>query len=198
MVEALQLPALSNTYYVMRHGQSLANTAGLIVSHPENGLDQYGLSDTGRNQVEASITTSRVGATSRIISSDFMRARETAEIVHARLACTHQIFFEPRLRERFFGELELGPDNRYEDIWLLDRQDSQHNQHGVESVNSVIQRASAVILECEAQFTAATCLLIAHGDILQILQTAFFAISPALHRDLPHLETAEVRQLVQT
>ncbi len=197
MVDMLSLPSLKNTYYVMRHGQSLANTAGLIISHPDNGLHQYGLSDAGRSQVGASITTSLAGAATRIISSDFKRARETAEIVHARLACTHQIDLEPRLRERFFGELELGPDNRYEDIWILDRQDPQHNQHGVESVDSVIQRASAVVLECEAQFTAETCLLIAHGDILQILQTAFFAISPARHRELLHLETAEIRQLVQ-
>ncbi len=197
MVEAIQLPVLKNTYHIMRHGQSLANIAGLIVSHPDNGLNQYGLSDTGCSQVEAGIQTSLLEATTRIISSDFKRARETAEIVHARLKSDNQICFETRLRERFFGELELGPDNRYEEIWTFDRQDPQHNQYSVESVNSVIQRASAVILECEAQFSAETCLLIAHGDILQILQTAFFGIAPGRHRELPHLVTAEVRVLVQ-
>ena len=38
--------------------------------------------------------------------------------------------------------------------------------------------------------------LVAHGDVLQILQTAFSAeIEPAAHRSLPHLPNAELRSL---
>ena len=182
----------------MRHGQSLANTVGLIVSHPDNGVNNYGLSDEGRQQVETSINASALPATIRIFSSDFMRAQETAEIVHQRLGCTQPVTFDKRLRERYFGELELGPDTRYPEIWALDQHNPEHRERDVESVQSVIQRASAVVLECEERFHAETCLLIAHGDILQILQTAFSGITAALHRQLPHLETAEVRELKQS
>ena len=41
-----------------------------------------------------------------------------------------------------------------------------------------------------------TVLLVAHGDVLQIAQTAFARADPTQHRDLPHLETAAVRELV--
>ncbi len=40
-----------------------------------------------------------------------------------------------------------------------------------------------------------TILLVSHGDILQILQTAFAGIRSGLHRTLPHLETAQLKRL---
>ena len=179
----------------MRHGQSLANTAGIIVSHPKNGLNDYGLSDLGREQVKNTISQSSLNSDARIFSSDFKRARETAEIVHDNLQCQQPVLFEKRLRERFFGDLELGPDNRYAEIWSNDTSQSEQETHGAESIFSVVQRAFEVILYCEETMDAETCLLIAHGDILQILQTVFYGLPATHHRELPHLETAEVRLL---
>ena len=37
--------------------------------------------------------------------------------------------------------------------------------------------------------------LVAHGDVLQILQTRFACVDPRTHRSLPHLETAPLRSL---
>lgn len=197
MVISTQLPRLKNFYHVMRHGQSLANVAGIIVSHPENGVNNYGLSDKGRRQVEDGANASALPSSTRILSSDFMRAQETAEIVHQHLGCSQPVTFEKRLRERHFGELELGPDTRYPEIWAFDQHDPEHCEHSVESVSSVAQRAIAVVLECEEKYRSEICLLVAHGDILQILQTAFSNIPATAHRQLPQLDTAEVRELKQ-
>lgn len=38
-------------------------------------------------------------------------------------------------------------------------------------------------------------ILVAHGDVLQILQTAFEGVDPREHRSLPHLPNAELRWL---
>ncbi len=197
MVAPMHLMALKNFYHVMRHGQSLANTAGIIVSHAENGLNDYGLSDKGRNQVVTSINTCELPATTRIFSSDFKRASETAEIAHQRLKCPQPVEYDVRLRERYFGDLELGSDDQYPAVWDFDQCSADHRQFGVESAASVIQRAHAVLLDCERNFNTETCLLIAHGDILQILQTIFYGLPPNHHRQLPHLDTAEVRELIQ-
>ena len=197
MVDTIQLTALKNAYYVMRHGQSLANTAGLIVSHPENGLNGYGLSDKGRQQVVTAINACGLPATTRIFSSDFKRARETAEITHQLLSCQDGIELDTRLRERYFGDLELGPDNRYPEVWAFDQSSPDHREFGVEPVASVIQRAHAVLLDCEENLNNETCLLIAHGDILQILQTLFYGLPSNHHRQLPHLNTAEVQELIR-
>ncbi len=197
MVDSIDLPTLKNRYFVMRHGQSLANTAGLIVSHPENGLHGYGLSDEGCQQVIAGISSSILPVTTHILSSDFKRARETAEVAHHRLNCRHSIEYDIRLRERHFGNLELGSDNRYPEVWAMDQRSPDHQEFDVESVGSVIQRGLAVVLDCEKNLKKEVCLLIAHGDILQILQTAFYGIPSNHHRQLAHLNTAEVRELIR-
>lgn len=43
--------------------------------------------------------------------------------------------------------------------------------------------------------SGADVLLVSHGDVLQILQTYTGGTDPRLHRQLPHLNTGEVRQL---
>ena len=204
------MPPLKNHYLVMRHGQSLANIAGIIVSHPANGLNDYGLSDNGRQQVKQTIQSSNLNTNIHLVSSDFKRTRETAEIVHQQLNCRHDIVFDTRLRERNFGDYELGPDKHYPDVWAVDESNPEQSSPGknnsvkntpekskynVETVQSVLQRAVAVVIDFEKQHNASTCLLIAHGDILQILQTAFYGLPPHHHRQLPHLDTAGLRAL---
>ena len=39
---------LNNRYFAMRHGHSVGNQRGTIVSHPENGCGGFGLSELGR------------------------------------------------------------------------------------------------------------------------------------------------------
>ncbi|MFT5657299.1 MAG: broad specificity phosphatase PhoE [Gammaproteobacteria bacterium] len=196
MKPSLQLPdSLKNQYYVMRHGESLANTVGIIVSHPDHGICGYGLSEVGRQQVTAEISACKLTQSTRIICSDFKRAHETAKIAHRILACQCQITLDERLRERNFGELELGSDRCYAEVWSADQQQVNRSDKNVETVESVLYRALDLILELESEFSDISFLLIAHGDVLQILQTAFSELPVHQHRQLPHLKTAEIRQL---
>jgi probable phosphoglycerate mutase len=190
------MESLKNRFYVMRHGQSLANQQGIIVSDPAWGVDGYGLSDTGRKQVECSVeSASFLDAEVRVMCSDFLRARETAEIVHRLLACATPLQTDARLRERHFGRLDLGPDTAYPEVWRSDERDPDSEPHGAESANRVMARVTALIRECEQNFIRSSILLVSHGDALQILQTAFAGESAARHRQIPHLETAEIRRL---
>ena len=65
----------------------------------------------------------------------------------------------------------------------------------VESVMSVIDRTTSLIEELEQKHDNCIIILVAHGDVLQILQTAFLDISPREHRKLPHLKQAEIRRM---
>ncbi len=190
------IEVLRNRYFAMRHGHSRANELGIIVSDPRRGLDEYGLSERGRAQVDARLGGDHgLGAGTLILSSDFRRARETAEIVHARLACRDAIAFEPRLRERFFGEFELDGDEAYAEIWRADAADADNTGAGVESPNAVMARVTAVIADCETRYAPREILLVSHGDALQILLTAFARRDAASHREIRHLDTAEIRPL---
>ena len=194
---------LTNRYYVMRHGHSEANQLGVIVSHWVNGVGQFGLTAAGRTQVEESLDLMRASkglldAKTRIFSSDFRRAVETATIVRDRLEIAPDITLDIRLRERDFGELELASSLRYNEVWASDEHDSASTAFGAESADAVLSRGLALVAELEKTNSEATVLFVSHGDTLQILMTAFLGFKAQEHRRIRHLETAGIRCLNPT
>ncbi len=150
-----------------------------------------------------------------IFSSDFTRARETAGIFAQAIVDADIPLYqngvknEMRLRERFFGDFNGDSDSHYQDVWNVDCKDPNHTEFNVESVNSVVERTSGLILDLETELERAgtdddnnndanhpyKVILVAHGDVLQILQTAFLKKCGSVHRSLEHLETASVREM---
>ena len=196
MNHLLDLESLTNRYLIMRHGHSLANRQGIIVSHPSNGCNGFGLSGLGRQQVRESMQSDvLLDVDTIVVSSDFTRAAESAAIVHESLGCREALVTDVRLRERNFGELELGPDSAYDLVWDRDRLDPDSNWCSVESARQVMARVTALVAELEQRNTEQSFLLVSHGDALQILQTAFAHRDASEHRQLEHLNTAEIRLL---
>jgi probable phosphoglycerate mutase len=181
----------------MRHGQSEANVQGLIISNPTIGIERYGLTRIGRQQVAQSLATAAASlpAELQIISSDFLRARQTAAITHRQLACVRPVEYSALLRERYFGDYDGASDVGYSEVWQRDKDDAEQQQGDVESVAAVLARTSKLIQQLETKQANQAYLLIAHGDTLQILQTAFLAKPAAEHRALQSLAVAEVRSL---
>ena len=185
--------SLKNTYYVMRHGQSLGNVQEVIVSAPENGIAGYGLTPVGKQQATRSLTKYSILDQQTIIySSDFLRARQTALIAEAILQPLDKVCFTKQLRERFFGDWELRSSDHYETVWAQDRDSILTNN--VESVTDVLKRGLACLLEIEARFKDQNILLVSHGDTLQILLTFFKKLHPRCHRDVAHMRVAEIRE----
>jgi glucosyl-3-phosphoglycerate phosphatase len=200
------MQTLNNDYCALRHGQSMANVEKIISSNPHIATTQHGLSPMGREQVQQAgqHVVAYYQANSYdgivILSSDYRRARETAEYVQtsiqeASLPCS-SVILDTRLRERWFGDWDGGSDTNYQNVWQEDAIDPSHTLRNVESVNSVIERTTCCIMEWDAKFQNHLILLVAHGDVLQITQTAFARMDGSLHRSLPHLETATLRPLV--
>jgi len=191
-------PSFHNDYYAMRHGESQANLQKVIVSYPGTGTTDYGLTEAGRQQVRASASSFSAPTTQlRIYSSDFLRARETARLVQNIVQPSCELTLTPLLRERFFGELEGSGDEAYPAVWSRDATDPGHTWKGVESVLCVADRTSELLEELEARHNGANILLVAHGDVLQILQTRFASVPPSQYRQLPHLQVAEIRRLTE-
>ena len=194
-----------NVFFALRHGQSEANAEGLIVSDPVNGVPRYGLTDKGRREAEAAareveeIMKHFPGHRLVIATSDFRRARETAEALRSSLApdavADHDFLIEQRLRERNFGELELQDSSRYAEVWKHDEVSASHSNFQVEPVESVARRASAAVQELDAKYDRAVVLLSSHGDTLQILLSASQGLDLRLHRSLPHLGNCGLRRL---
>lgn len=202
-----QFTHLKNNYFAIRHGQSVANEEGIIISDPVNGVDEYGLTQEGRNQVTQSIqkhltlttdlaTKNKLSSDAFIFHSDFKRAKETAEIVYELLGCRKAMMPETRLRERHFGDFELTSNSNYDIVWNNDANDGAHTIDNVESAEAVMQRATELVLYLEESYQGETILLVAHGDTIQILQTAFGKQPASKQREFPHLETAEIREFL--
>jgi probable phosphoglycerate mutase len=190
------LGELTNRYYMMRHGESIANRQGMIVSHPENALSKFGLTSKGTSEVLESAVKTRLAMDTVIYSSDYLRAQETAQALSGVVAANSEIVFDQRLRERNFGEFELKDDSCYEVVWAADEKGQDVNQWQVESVESVLQRALSLIGDIEASHQHATVLLVGHGDVLNILNTHFMGISARNHRMFAAMKNAEIRRLV--
>lgn len=185
--------AFKNKYWVARHGRSIPNEKGLIVSSLANGvLPEYGLAAEGILQAKAaaelflkeirkeSIPSEKV----RIYFSPFSRTRQTAEVFASVLNLpfdSPQIKVIEALRERYFGpQLELQSHDHYKEIWALDERDPFAPPEGGESVADVASRLATILLMTEAECEGYAILLVAHGDPLQIFQTILHA---TIHSD---------------
>lgn len=141
-----------------------------------------------------------------IFCSPFKRTRETAEIIRAVLNETEgvrPVVDEPiqtiELRERFYGEYDMTSDSNYKLCWQDDATGPDHGEHsakGVESPSSVCNRTTQFIAsEIEAKMQGKLVILVAHGDVCQIMQTAFMRTDAWRHREMEHVDTANWRDM---
>ena len=194
---------LRNHWYALRHGQSKANVAQVVVSDPANGCNGHGLTDIGREQFRQSLSANalaKLGAAAPdhqalLYSSDFARAIESATVAAELLQIEREVQIDTRLRERYFGRYELGDASAYEKVWLADRSNMNTAENGVEPVREVALRMTELVETLEQQHHNQTIVLVSHGDPLQILECVFSNHPPARHRDLAPLENAELRLL---
>ena len=171
-----ELGELHNRYFGMRHGESQVVMQPVAVSSAASGLDAKSLTDTGREQVRQSVSQHKdvLDHQTVIYSSDFLRCRQTAEVVAAELKAAPPQF-TPALRERNFGR-ELG------------------QARSEESVEQVTDRLTQLIVGLERQYQGQTVLLVSHGDVLPILFSAFTELQPT-DRQEPSLRPAEILAL---
>lgn len=193
-----------NIFLAVRHGESEANVASIVVSHPDNGVPLYGLTERGREQARGA--AARVQEVMRehpahrvvIVHSDFRRASETArEIEPVIMPRGGEVCTDERLRERFFGaRRELGPGTTYAEVWSCDIESADRPEEGgAETVRAVADRTTAVVRDLNGRLDRAIVLLVSHGDTLTILLTAAQGEDLRRHKSLPHLENAGVRRL---
>ncbi len=191
----LSIDDLKNRYYAFRHGESMANVEGIIVSNPDVGIHRYGLSEKGRVQVQASAEKlAELIQDAVIVSSDFLRAVETAELVRAALG-TDSIRLDVRLRERFFGKWDGMHYLNYSEAWEQDEINAELEMNGAESANAVRRRMEDVIASLETDFFDRNLVLVSHGDPLRLIQASLCGLEMEQNRTIPYFQTAEFRAL---
>ena len=186
---------LRNTYYLLRHGFSVGNEQGLIVSSPEIGLHQFGLTERGRDEIRRCVDLHRdeLVHVARIYSSDFRRTLETAQIVSEALSIPVET--SSLLRERYFGDWDGLSNRNYEEVWRQDLIDAAQVERNVESVRAVADRMTESIRQIEEAGSGQTFLVVSHGDPLQILLASLAGVDLRFHRSVPAIGTGQLRRL---
>jgi broad specificity phosphatase PhoE len=191
---------LTKRWFVLRHGRSEANEAGIVASQLANAETAFGLTDSGREEVGNSVREARdilrKNPPLRILMSPFLRTRQTAEIAGRILGVQPET--DLRLVERDFGDYELLSDDHYKKVWEIDPLDPEQVPGRAESVYSVAERVGDLVLEVEKNPDIVSCLLVTHCDVAMILSCAFQSLNPRHHRSLIPIKTGEVRRLVQS
>jgi broad specificity phosphatase PhoE len=186
---------LNNHYFILRHGESVANKERIIISSLKDGLTGYGLTDLGEKRVKKEVTELRksklLDGKTIIISSDFLRTKETANIAKDILK-TGPVILSQKLRERDFGKYDKTNVDDYIKGYGTNKDNITKN---IESPEKIEDRVTSAVKELETKYKDKNILIVSHGDVLQILQTIFKKIPLTDFRSLPYIDTGEIRHL---
>ena len=178
--------------YLVRHGQSQWNVQRLTqgqTAHPR-------LTALGREQAERAARSlvddvARLGLDGvRIVTSDLVRAVETADVLSTRLAVP--VVSDPRLREQHLGHLE---GRSYEDTWAfadtVDWSDPTLPVAGGESLMEVHERMRSAF---EEHRRGGPSVLVSHGDAIRAVIAHVDGVAPHLAPwvDVPNGAVARV------
>ncbi|CAI8009847.1 Uncharacterized phosphatase PhoE [Geodia barretti] len=199
---------LRNRTFIVRHGLAESNVKQVLVTKPEQGTTLWGLVEEGRKQAKAAGEKLKelIGSVSSedivIVSSDFTRTRETAEIIHSTLQPKVPLRLNEGLRERDMGDMDLlhvseSMTPNLFDLWKNDEEDVMTAEHNAESVATIAARMSAVVKSVNQEFAGKVVILVSHQDPLHILHALFVGLPLAQHKKQePPIGNCDIRELI--
>jgi broad specificity phosphatase PhoE len=163
--------------YFVRHGESASNAAPGGMALPLEQGDR--LTERGFEQARAVADRLAAAGATRVLTSPLRRARETAEVIAARLELPITEVEELReLREsEGYGELSLEDQRlRRWSEWMAEHgEDPDHSYRGGESFNEITARVRVLQKRLVADAVAST-IAVSHGIFMR-----FFFMQVLLH-----------------
>ena len=153
---------------LIRHGKTDWNALGKIQGQTDTPLNAEGVAQAQALAERLSRDACKWDA---VISSDLMRAYETARIIADKLSIPLWPA-DSRLRERYFGAIEGTTEHERIARWGADWRQSENGQEPDDIVRG---RAVAFIEEMSRLHTTANLLVVTHGSLLAQLLKAMCA-----------------------
>lgn len=154
------MPAPPTRVLLVRHGQSTWNAEGRWQGHADPPLSPLGLA-------QARAAVAAVGTVDGLVSSDLVRARQTAQILAEGLGIG-PVVTEPRLRERDAGEW-TGLRREEIEARFPGYLASGRRPPGFELDDQIIGRVRAALADLHERWSGGTVLAVAHGGVIRTL-----------------------------
>lgn len=157
-----------NTYYVSRHGEAENNVKMVISSLIEN---PHHLTDLGKKQARDAGQWLKGKNIDLIITSPFIRTKETAEIIAQQIGFDkNKIVSDDRLRE--LGAGIWNGKNFHDFVAHLKEKDRfEHAPEGGENYVDIKKRMGDVLYDLENKYEGKNILIVSHDTPLFLLET---------------------------
>ena len=166
------VPKSGNTYFTMRHGQSTSNVAGVISANINN---EDPVTETGKAQVQASAASLKEKNIDLIITSPFMRTKQTAALLQAELGLgAEAVVVDARIRE--FDLADEFEGKRWHDDYAANFATWEERftkaLPGSENRRDVMQRMGEFLYDIEQTYQNKNILIVSHGGCIATLRAA--------------------------
>lgn len=147
-----------NTYYLMRHGESMSNEKSVLET---KGDPNNHLTEKGKKEVMSSLSQIKALDIDMIISSPFVRTRETAEIVSSFLDIP--VVIEEKIHEFDMGEFSGKSAEVYLNYYGHTYLQFDTRPEGGETHREMMNRTMAALMDFEKKYEGKTILIVTHG-----------------------------------
>ncbi|MBI5138618.1 MAG: class I tRNA ligase family protein [Candidatus Vogelbacteria bacterium] len=150
-----------NKYILVRHGESEANVLDIFNCDPTAPVH---LTEKGKTEVKDLAARLKSSKIDLVVSSDFVRAKETAKIISDHLDISGENrLTEARFGEVNFGEFNLRPTSEYRGFFKTPEERMTITPAGGESYMDVRKRVMSALEDMETAYKDKTILIVGHG-----------------------------------
>ncbi len=159
-----------NKYYIIRHGEAENNTSNTLSCKKD---DNFHLTEKGKKQVEEAVLILKEKGITKIISSPFVRTKETSEIIRLGLGLKEdKVIFDDRLGEHDLGVLSGRPIDEYHKFIKKPEDIFDFRPEGGENLADVKKRTGNFLYDTDKTNKNETILFITHEHTAWALDSA--------------------------
>ena len=150
-----------NKYFVMRHGEADHNLLGMASSDPNEPVH---LTEKGKEQVKSKLDELKKQGVEIIVTSPFVRTRETAQIIKESLNISDSNYFiDERLREIDIGVYNKGTWAKFHEDYPKTKENFFIAPEGGESYAQVKGWMMNFVNDLEMKYKNKKILIVTHG-----------------------------------
>ena len=149
-----------NKYIVMRHGEGEQNVLNILSSKVDN---PHHLTEKGRGQANETAEKLKEQKITKIISSPFVRTKETAEILAEKLGLSKDdIIYDDRIGEMNLGDFDMKEFDSYRAFYSSFEEMLEKPVPNGESHNDLRKRAGEFLYEIDKKYSGENILIVTH------------------------------------